>query len=311
MDLGDQFKRLEPAMVHKVWGGTKMAALKGLPKSQDGREPLGETWEISIHGDGPSLYQNKFLSEFITPEEMPYLVKLIDTSDNLSVQVHPGDEFAKSHENSLGKTECWIILGAKEGAGIYLGMKPGVTSEEFEKAIRNGEEMNKFLTFYPVKRGDFFFVPAGTIHAIASDVFLAEVQQSSGITYRVWDWNRVDSSGNSRELHIDKAMQVIKFGDEWNNSETFKIKNDIFKIGCTQIVSHPQFNLKQVSFKSGEEIEIETLGLNRAVGILNLEGSLSIDGEILKPYQAAVQNLKAKKKILVQGQEAGSFLLVE
>ncbi len=298
-------------MVHKVWGGTKMAALKGLPKSQDGREPLGETWEISIHGDGPSLYQNKFLSEFITPEEMPYLVKLIDTSDNLSVQVHPGDEFAKSHENSLGKTECWIILGAKEGAGIYLGMKPGVTSEEFEKAIRNGEEMNKFLTFYPVKRGDFFFVPAGTIHAIASDVFLAEVQQSSGITYRVWDWNRVDSSGNSRELHIDKAMQVIKFGDEWNNSEIFKIKNDIFKIGCTQIVSHPQFNLKQVSFKSGEEIEIETLGLNRAVGILNLEGSLSIDGEVLKPYQAAVQNLKAKKKILVQGQEAGSFLLVE
>tara|TARA_Y100000590_G_scaffold459130_1_gene615367 strand:+ start:6965 stop:7900 length:936 start_codon:yes stop_codon:yes gene_type:complete len=311
LDLGDHFKKLKPAMVHKVWGGTKMAALKGLAALEKGEEPLGETWEISVHPDGQSQLAEKNLGEFITQEEMPYLVKLIDTSDNLSVQVHPGDEFAKKHENSLGKTECWIILGAKEGAGIYLGMKPGVTSEEFEKAIRNGEEMNKFLTFYPVKRGDFFFVPAGSIHAIASDVFLAEVQQSSGITYRVWDWNRLDDAGNSRELHIDKAMQVIKFGDNWNNAETFKIQNNIFKPGCTQVIEHPQFNLRQVSLGAGEEIEIETLGLNRAVGILNLEGKISIGEESLAPYQAAVQNLKEKKKIFVQGQEAGSFLLVE
>jgi len=298
-------------MVHKVWGGSKMATLKGLTSLEEGQGPLGETWEISVHPDGQSQLAGKNLGDFITQEEMPYLVKLIDTSDNLSVQVHPGDEFAKKHENSLGKTECWIILGAKEGAGIYLGMKPGVTSEEFEKAIRNGEEMNKFLTFYPVKRGDFFFVPAGSIHAIASDVFLAEVQQSSGITYRVWDWNRLDEAGNSRELHIDKAMQVIKFGDDWNNAETFKIQNNIFKPGCSQVAEHPQFNLRQVSLDAGEEIEIETLGLSRAVGILNLEGKISIGEESLAPYQAAVQNLKEKKKILVQGQEAGSFLLVE
>ena len=310
LKLGHGFKLVKPASVYKIWGGSQMAALKNLPSSK-GADSLGETWEVSVHPDGPSLYEDQSLSEYISDTEMPYLIKLIDTSLHLSVQVHPGDEFAKIHENSQGKTECWIILGAEEGSGIYLGLKEGVKKVDFENSLKSGESMDQFLVFYPVKRGDFFYVPAGSIHAIGAGVFLAEVQQSSGITYRVWDWNRLDSEGKSRELHVEKAMQVINFKDKHNDSKTFKIKKDVFKERNSLLVDHPQFNLRQVTLEVGEEVEINPLDLGRAKGILNLEGSIEIDGVLVDAYQSLVREESDKSPIKIEAREAGSLLLVE
>lgn len=297
-------------MVYKVWGGSQLASLKGLGELKAGSEPLGETWEISIHKDGPSLLGGSPLNNEVSQEQMPYLVKLIDTSDNLSVQVHPDDDFAKAHENSSGKTECWIILGAEKGAGIYLGMKPGVTKEEFEKGILTGEEMNRYLVFHEVEVGDFFFVPAGAIHAIGTGVLLAEVQQSSGITYRVWDWNRLDDKGNSRELHIEKAMKVTRFGDEFNSEKTFKKERNIFQKGISQVVTHPQFCLRQVTLDENETIELDLNECGRVKGILNLNGSLEVEGVKLDPYKAALSS-SSRTKLNVKAKESGSFLLVE
>lgn len=311
LKLGEKFKRLEPAVVYKVWGGKQMAQLKGITSPSGCGEPLGETWEISVHADGPSLIDGEPLSKYLSQSEMPFLVKLIDTSDNLSVQVHPDDSFAQAHENSLGKTECWIILGAEAGAGIYLGMKPGVTKKEFEEALINGSSMEEFLVFHEVKRGDFFYVPAGSIHAIGTGVFLAEVQQSSGITYRVWDWNRVDGQGKSRELHIEKAMQVICFGDEFNSENTFKKSTNIFTSGIAKVVEHPQFNLRQVTLSAGESIEVEFSSFGRAKGILNLDGKINIEDLDLAEYQAATMGVDGKDKIRIEAKEPGSFLVVE
>lgn len=311
LKLGEKFNLLEPSLVYKVWGGKQMSQLKGITPTSESGELLGETWEISVHPDGPSSIAKQSLAEIVNQEQMPYLVKLIDTSDHLSVQVHPDDEFAKTHENSLGKTECWIILGAEEGAGIYLGMKPGVDKKEFESALSAGSAMDEFLVFHEVKRGDFFYVPAGSIHAIGSGVFLAEVQQSSGITYRVWDWNRLDANGKSRELHVDKAMQVIRFGDDFNCENTFKKKENIFKNGESKIIEHPQFKLRQVTLNAGEKIELHLVDENRVKGILNLGGKIRISDIEFSEYQAAVMSENKNKEITVEAIEAGSFLLVE
>jgi mannose-6-phosphate isomerase len=310
LKLGQGFKLLEPAALYKVWGGSKMASLKNLP-AKKGSERLGETWEVSVHPDGPSQYLNKNLSDYLTNIEMPYLVKLIDTSDHLSVQVHPDDAFAKLHENSQGKTECWIILGAEEGSGIYLGLKEGVKKEEFEEALKKSERMDNFLVFHPVKRGDFFYVPAGSIHAIGNGVFLAEVQQSSGITYRVWDWNRLDDEGESRELHIEKALQVINFSQEHNRLKTFKIKKEVFKNQKSLLAEHPQFLLRQFTLDKGEEVEITLRNISRAKAILNLNGKIAIDGIDVGEYQSLVRQDSDLSCVVITAKEAGSLLLVE
>ncbi|MBT5095743.1 MAG: class I mannose-6-phosphate isomerase, partial [Halobacteriovoraceae bacterium] len=161
---------LDPHIMQKIWGGQRLSKI-GKGKQAN----IGETWEVSDHPDGPALFNGQALSQ-ILPNPLSYLVKLIDTSDNLSVQVHPHEEYAKEHENSHGKTECWVILDADPGAGIYLGLKEGCNKASFEEALKTGCEMDKFLNFYPVSAGDFFFVAAGTIHAIGKGVFLAEVQ---------------------------------------------------------------------------------------------------------------------------------------
>jgi mannose-6-phosphate isomerase len=137
----------------------------------------------------------------------PVLVKFIDAQDKLSVQVHPSDEYALKHENSLGKTEMWYIVDADEGAGIYLGFKESTTKEEFANAISNGT-LCSLLNFINVKPGECYFIPAGTIHAIGSGCIICEIQQNSNVTYRVFDYKRKDKDGNERELHIDNALAV-------------------------------------------------------------------------------------------------------
>ncbi len=265
--------KLTPHVVSKIWGGEKLFEMRALP-SQYRDQKVGETWDVSLLSDGPSRYQGELLSHYLETEQMPYLIKTIDASEELSIQCHPGDEYAARVENSQGKTECWLVLSAGEGGGIYIGFKKGVTRESFFAALEAGDDVSKLLNFYPVKGGEFFFVPAGTIHAIGRNVTLAEVQQSSGITYRVWDWNRVDDKGVGRELHVAKARDVLNFKESENTREFFKYREgllDYQENAPLKLVDHPQFEMTLKYFQKDEELSLSAKD-GRALSVVMLKG---------------------------------------
>jgi len=297
----ENFEILSPYVVRKIWGGSRLPIMKSLDESGQSL-PVGETWEVSRLEEGPSKIGSSNLHSEVSESELPYLIKFIDTSDNLSVQVHPHDEYARKIENSVGKTECWLILDAEPGAGIYLGFKEGVSKEDFAKAVKENKDVNESLVFHEVQRGDFFFVPAGSIHAIGKGVTLIEVQQSSGITYRVWDWNRVDDQGNSRELHIEKAMDVSRFDSTFNDPNTFQIQKGLFsKPGTHHVISHPDFNVWIVNGEWNPKAVKKT---DRLVSIISLEAEAQIDETQIQGYQAVLGKklpdvLKSDKSLLV------------
>ncbi|MDU4697320.1 MAG: mannose-6-phosphate isomerase, class I [Paenibacillus sp.] len=209
---------LQPIFQERIWGGTKLRDLFGYDIPND---RTGECWAVSAHPNGQSIvkngpYQGTKLGDLWTshPElfrssskVFPLLTKILDASDDLSVQVHPDDEYAGQHENGeLGKTECWYIVDAEPGAVIIYGHE-AKTKEELVSMIENGE-WDRFLTKVPVKPGDFFYVPSGTLHALGKGIVVLETQQSSDTTYRVYDYDRRDKDGNSRELHLEKAIDV-------------------------------------------------------------------------------------------------------
>lgn len=297
----NKIEALEPHLVSKVWGGTRLASLKGIEDKSV--LPLGETWEVSLLEEGACrISDGSILREKIEKSTIPYLVKFIDTTDYLSVQVHPGDEYAKRVENSFGKTECWIILEADEGAGIYLGLKKGVDKETLEKAIKEKEDLSKLLNFYPVERGDFFFVPAGSIHAIGKGVTLAEVQQSSGVTYRVWDWNRVGLDGLPRELHVEKALDVINFDPAANSEEHFRCQKNIFKNKQKTIIEHKDFCVEVFTLGEGESFSIEKGNEDRFRSLLVLDGLVRFQNMNMESYRAYL--LSSKDDYSIQGEEA-------
>lgn len=207
--------KLVPAYKSIIWGGDRLKKHYG--KITD-LSPLAETWELSFHKDGLcTLPDGRPLSTVANEKDLgenckgfdffPVLVKFIDAQDRLSVQVHPSDSYALANENSLGKTEMWYIVDAEPGAGIYLGFKQDITREEFELAIRNNT-LTDYLKFIPVKAGESYFIPSGTIHAICQGCLICEIQQNSNITYRVYDYGRRDKDGKERELHVEKALDV-------------------------------------------------------------------------------------------------------
>lgn len=277
--------RLRPFLSYTVWGGE---FLKQIRQIKDDRA-LGETWEISSHPRGSSMIvdsttqQEKPLSDLV---ELSYLFKLIDAQDHLSVQVHPDDEFARLHENESGKTECWIILKAQEGSGIYLGLKNGVTKKEFKNALQAGLAMNNFLNFIPVRPGDFYVVPAGSIHAIGKGVTLAEVQQNSGVTYRVWDWGRVGLDGKPRELHTEKAMSTINFGESFNRKIATKVSEGLFDhVGLQSLYKHQNFSVEWLGLRAGEKKEIR---LDAKEGVCVVSGKVKIDEQDFDTYDCAL-----------------------
>lgn len=218
-----EIMKLIPSGKDYLWGGTRLKDEYG--KKID-MNPLAESWECSVHSDGPCYvangrYKGKTLKEVLEehPEyigtkangEFPILAKFIDAKKDLSVQVHPDDEYALEYEGQNGKTEMWYIIDADEGASLIYGFKHKVSKEILERAIKKGE-LDKHLQKVEVHKGDLFFVPAGTVHGIGKGILLAEVQESSNVTYRVYDYDRVDKNGKKRELHFDKAVQVMDMG---------------------------------------------------------------------------------------------------
>ncbi|MBE6645194.1 MAG: mannose-6-phosphate isomerase [Ruminococcaceae bacterium] len=210
-----KIEKLYPVCKDYIWGGNKLKKKYGKITELT---PCAESWELSFHKDGPTrISDGRTLMEAAYREDIgenasnfpyfPVLIKFIDAKADLSVQVHPSDEYALKNENSYGKTEMWYIVEAEEGAGIYLGFKENITRVEFEAAIKE-KRLTELLNFYEVKPGECYFIPSGTIHAIAKGCLICEIQQNSNLTYRVYDYGRRDKFGNERELHIDKALAV-------------------------------------------------------------------------------------------------------
>ena len=213
--------KLNAALKDYIWGGNNLKNKYG--KSSDG--PVAEAWELSTHPDGKSRVSGgefdgmelpevlKIHPEYCGPEgcpdgTLPVLFKLIDSDAPLSVQVHPDDLYARRVENSSGKTECWYILEAAEDACIYLGLNRDLSREAFEEKIRDGSLLS-VLNRISVRPGEIYNIPAGTVHALGKGVTLAELQQNSNLTYRVYDYGRLGRDGKPRPLHIQKALDVI------------------------------------------------------------------------------------------------------
>ncbi len=214
---------LEPAAKDYLWGGSRLNDDFG--KNID-LSPLAETWECSTHPDGESRVEGEPLSRVLArhPEwlgthplktmggrpELPILIKLIDARQDLSVQVHPDDAYALKHEGSLGKTEMWYVLAAQPGAKLVYGFDQNVSERQVRRAIKNGK-LDMLLNHVAVEKDDLFYIEAGTVHALGAGCLIAEIQESSNLTYRLYDYDRVGRDGKKRELHIDKAMQVLRF----------------------------------------------------------------------------------------------------
>ena len=178
----------------------EMSVIPGLNSADADGQPLESLLDRDWAGMAGTQVERPF----------PLLLKLIDAQDRLSVQVHPDDDYARRVENKLGKTEAWAILQAAPDAKLVYGIKEGATKEALAEAAQHGEEIEKLLRFVPVKPGDVFYIPAGTVHAIGQGILLYEIQQSSDVTYRFYDWNRRDQQGNLRPLHIRQALDVTR-----------------------------------------------------------------------------------------------------
>ena len=216
---------LRPTGKDYLWGGKRLndEFEKNIPMS-----PLAETWECSTHPDGPSWvvggeFDGRTLAEVLkqhpeylgthpnTEGELPILIKFIDAKSDLSIQVHPDDAYAKDYENGQqGKTEMWYVLDAAKEAKLIYGFRQNTGEAAIRRAIANGSLM-KYLQQIPVRKDDLFFIEPGTVHAIGAGALIAEIQENSNLTYRLYDYDRVDKNGQKRQLHIDKAMAVTNF----------------------------------------------------------------------------------------------------
>lgn len=233
-----------------IWGGDEICKFKKITPVEDG---VGESWEISgVEGNisvvANGELENKSLEELISSykeqlvgkknyesfgTKFPLLIKFIDARDNLSIQVHPDDELAKKRHDSFGKTEMWYVINAAPGAFLYSGFEKPITPDSYVKSIEDNTFVD-YLAKHDVKKGDVFFLPAGRVHAIGAGTFIAEIQQTSNITYRIYDYNRKDANGNGRELHTELAKDAIDYGvyDEYRTSYVRKENQPVKLESC-------------------------------------------------------------------------------
>lgn len=255
--------RFTPILKEKIWGGNKLNKILHKPTTSP---TTGESWEISgVRGDvsvvenGPLKGQSlnaileRYMEQLLGKEnfkkfgtEFPLLIKFIDAKTELSVQLHPHDALAKKRHNSFGKTEMWYIMQADEGAEINIGFKKSISEAEYLDHLGSGK-ITELLNFEKVQKGDSFFINTGKVHAIGAGVLLAEIQQTSDVTYRIFDWNRVDAEGKSRELHTDLALDAIDF----EKKEDFRLKYSKVENESSNIASCEYFTTNFLPIKGG------------------------------------------------------------
>ncbi len=278
----NQFLQFTPILKDKIWGGQKLK--KKLNKDSRSSN-VGESWEVSaVKGDvsvvsrgeliGKTLqellkeYQSELVGKRVYNvfgDEFPLLIKFIDAKEALSIQLHPHDELAKKRHNSFGKTEMWYVMQADEGANLIVGFKEDVTLEEYLHHLQN-KSLTEILNIDVVQKGDVYFIPTGRVHAIGAGVLLAEIQQTSDITYRIYDWDRKDSEGNSRDLHTQEALEAIDYKSQKNYKTAYtKIENR-----SSTIVKSPYFHTAVLPVKGA--IDKNITDLDSFVIYLCLEG---------------------------------------
>ena len=248
----------EPYLHSVVWGGNQLKPYKGLEPSD---ESIGESWEVSAVPSSTSIicngeWKGKDLITAINEQpdailgkavnekyhgQLPLLVKFIEAKRDLSIQVHPNDEMARREHGKMGKSEMWYIIKADEGAHLYVGFKQNITPYEYQKRVEDGS-ITDVLADHQIKAGDVFYLPAGRVHAICGGIMLAEVQQSSDVTYRFFDYNRPGLDGNPRELHTKLAAKALDYHVE-ENYRTEYIDNTN---RATQIIDTPYFDVKEM-----------------------------------------------------------------
>ena len=282
--------RFKPRLKERIWGGESLAAKCG-KRSAKGKR-YGESWEISgVAGDlsvvssgmfkGNDLqemveiYMGDLVGETVYDKfgiEFPLLVKHIDTAALLSIQVHPDDRLAAERHNSYGKTEVWYVTECEQGASLYLGLKSGVTRAQYLDAVVAGT-LPELLQKYEVHAGDAFFIPAGTIHAIGKGIKVVEIQQTSDITYRIFDWNRVDDNGRPRQLHTALAIDAIDF----DSDAQYVITRPPQKNTPVKIVCCPYFTTNLLEVEG--EVERDFSSLDSFVIYVCVEGSVTLSCE--------------------------------
>lgn len=279
--------KLKPSCKNYLWGGHRLAEEYGIEYEED---ILAEAWELSCHPDGPSYivngkYAGKTLEEFIEAEgkdvlgshcrrfrDFPILIKFIDAKQNLSIQVHPNNRYALKNEGQYGKTEMWYIMDAKPGAFLYYGFKTEVSKEEFAKRIEE-DSLLEVLNAVPVQKGDVLFIESGTIHAIGEGILIAEIQQNSNVTYRVYDYGRVGKDGKKRDLHIEKALAVT------NRVPIVKDKSSYPHVADCDYFTVDKLNLDGTFMKKMEGSVSETSFAS--ILFLDGQGTITNNGETL------------------------------
>ncbi|TBW29279.1 type I phosphomannose isomerase catalytic subunit [Gramella sp. KN1008] len=301
--------KFRPILQDKIWGGSK---LRDILQKDTNREHVGESWEISgvegfisvvengeakgknlrelIEEHKESLVGQKIYKEF--GNNFPLLIKFIDAKTNLSVQLHPNDELARQRHNSSGKTEMWYIIQADKGSKLNIGFNKALDKREYLEYLEEGK-ITDLLNFEEVKKGDSLFIKTGTVHAIGGGILLAEIQQTSDITYRIYDWNRLDSEGNSRDLHTALALDAIDFekkDDYWLEYEKRENRS-------SEITSCEYFTTNFLSIK--DEVKKDYSSLDSFVVYMCINGkaviNLNGNSESLKKGQTLLLPALANK----------------
>lgn len=295
----------EPIFIEKPWGGSKLKTIlnKNIPSDK-----TGESWEISTMPENLSVIKSgyfkgqnlqelvrKFQDNLIGQDNynkygnnFPLLIKYIDATDDLSLQVHPDDEMAQKQHRSFGKNELWHIIQSDEGAYLYIGFKKNITKEDYIKHLNNGNLL-PIINRIPVSAGDTYYIPAGTLHAIGKGILLAEIQQTSDITYRIFDWNRPGIDGKPRELHTGLALEALNFSAQPDQKNGNFIDTPYFKINKIEVTSTKTIDISNISSfiilinTSSGNFKINGIDFNKGKTLLISANSSQLNINMSKP----------------------------
>ena len=294
--------KFNPILKEKIWGGNKLSKL--LDKNSKANN-IGESWEISNVKENISIVSNGFLKNQSLEDilstygteilgvknfkkfgtQFPLLIKFIDAKKDLSIQLHPNDELAKKRHNSFGKTEMWHVMQADTEANLIVGFNKKITPKEYLKYLEE-KRLTEILNFDKVKKGDTYFIEVGRVHAIGAGVVLAEIQQTSDITYRIYDWDRVDDNGNKRELHNDLAIDAINF----NMQDDFKITYDSIENKSNKIINSQYFTTNYIKLTSQ---------VNKTNDFDSFVIYICTDGEVKISFNKGSETIKKGETILL------------
>lgn len=296
--------KFQPIYKDKIWGGTRLKEL--FNKDFSPLPNCGESWEISGVKDNLSIVANGFLAgnninelteiymgELVGEKifeqygnDFPLLIKLLDTESYLSIQVHPDDTFALKHHESLGKTEMWVVLDAQPGAEIITGFNREITRETYVEYLESGR-LKEILNIEKAQKGDVYYIPAGRIHAIGAGITLLEIQQTSDVTYRVYDWDRKDEKGQYRDLHTEQALQVLDF----KKYDSYKTPYALKQNQPSELVKSPYFTTRMLEFDKDREFDYTFVD--------SFVIYCCIEGNCLINYPGGVEVMQAGNTVLI------------